>query len=237
MYEYLVGILIMAVIWALAFIPRKDLRRPMIWSGIAYIVAITVWFFALRSLFWLGYIDSSITPGYWHPDTLFGLGKITGGYAIEDVLFMFFAGGIATFIYEYFFKIRINIKKTYKHHIRSPLIGLAGSVIFALIFKVNLMYSLIVFGFIGAIPIWIERKDLIRHSLMGGLVFTILYFLAFRMYITIFPDFIARFYNLKNMWGIMFLGVPIEELLYALSFGLLWSPIYEYEHGEEDIKI
>jgi len=237
MYEYLLGTLIMGIVWVLAFLPRKDLRKPMIWSGVAYIIAISVWFFALRFLFLLGYIDSSITPGYWHPNTLFNLGLITGGFAIEDILFMFFAGGIATFVYEYFFKIKIKLKKTYKHHIKSPLIGLAGSLLFAIVFDVNLIYSLIVFGFVGAIPIWIERKDLIKHSLMGGLVILIVYFFVFQIYLLIYPDFISQFYNLENVWGIMFFGVPLEELLFALSFGFLWCPIYEYEHGEKDVKV
>lgn len=75
MYEYLIGILIMAVVWALGFILRKDLRKAMIWSGVAYIIVITAWFFVLRFLYILGYIEVSITPDYWSPNTLLNIGK------------------------------------------------------------------------------------------------------------------------------------------------------------------
>lgn len=150
---------------------------------------------------------------------------------------MFFVGGIATFVYEYFFRVKIKLKKTYNHHIKAPLIGITGSVIFALIFDLNLMYSLIVLGLAGANSIWIERKDLIKHSLIGGLILMIIYFLAFRLYITIFPNFIEQFYNTENLLGIMIFGVPVEELIYAIGFGLMWAPIYEYEHGEKDVDI
>lgn len=37
MYEYLIGILVLACIWVSAFVLRKDLRKPVVWSGVAYI--------------------------------------------------------------------------------------------------------------------------------------------------------------------------------------------------------
>jgi len=91
------------------------------------------------------------------------------------------------------------------------------------------MYALIVFGFAGAGILWYDRPDLIFHSLWGGIFFLIIYFILFTLFNVFFPNFITTAYHLKNLSGIFIGTIPIEELLYALSFGLLWSPLYEYE--------
>ncbi len=42
---------------------------------------------------------------------------------------------------------------------------------------------------------------------------------------------------LEYLKDIFILRVPIEEYIYAFSFGLLWAPLYEYAHGEIDVNI
>jgi len=37
-----------------------------------------------------------------------------------------------------------------------------------------------------------------------------------------------KVWNLKAISGILILSIPIEELLFALSFGFIWSNIYEH---------
>ena len=197
MYEYLIGVLILAVIWVIGFFTRKDLRKPMIWSGVTYIIIITIGFLVLKILSTFVDIGGQIVPDYWNPHTLFNLGRITGGYAIEDVLFMFIVAGIATFAYEFLFRKRIEFKKDDKHHIRALIIGSIAASIFAIVFKANLIYPLMIFGLAGAITLWIERKDLIKHSLLGSLTFVIIYFLSFLLFNTIFPNFINDVYNLQ----------------------------------------
>lgn len=237
MYEYLSGCAILFIIWLWAFIIRRDLRKPMIWSGVFYLIINTLLFIIFKFFFLIGTLrnSSTIVPGYWSPDTLFNLGRTTGGYALEDAIFMMLVGGIATFLYDYIHRKKIKIKKNRKHHVRAPIIGFFIAIVFALITQANIIYALMVFGIVGAASIWIERKDLIKNSLFGGFAFLIIYFLAFLLFNWIFPGFISQAYNLKNLSGILVLTVPLEELLYAISFGLIWSPIYEYAHGEKDI--
>src|SRR5579871_5412607 len=98
MYEYLFGVFILTCIWIVLYLIRKDLRKAMIWSGLFYIFWTLVGFILYRLFAFSP--ERSITPGYWAPPTLFNLGQKTGGLAIEDILFMFFVGGIATAIYE-----------------------------------------------------------------------------------------------------------------------------------------
>ena len=231
MFEYLMGIGVIFFVWLTIFIFNKNLRKPMLWSGLVYfgfITLIHILFLVSRNFINIG---SPITPGYWSPNTLFNLGKITYGYSIEDILFMFFVGGIATSIYEFILKKNIDIKKNRRHHIKALVASIVSFFVFGLLFKMNLIYSLIVSSFVGAISIWIERRDLVKHSLYGGISFVIIYMVGFLIFKLLFPNFISGVYNLDNLIGINFLDIPLEEYLYAFSFGLMWAPIYEYEHG------
>ena len=43
-----------------------------------------------------------------------------------------------------------------------------------------------------------------------------------------FPGYVERVWNLKVISGILIFGVPLEELMFAFSFGFLWSSVYEH---------
>lgn len=236
MYEYLIGVGILFLIWIGMFLYRADLRTPMLWGSLVYLGINVIMFVLMWISFKLGFIESLFSPNYWSPDTLFDLNNLTGGLSIEDALFMFFVGGVATAVYEEFIGGRIKLKKTYKPHFRALLIGYIMAGVFSLIINVNPIYPLILSGFFGATVLWIERRDLIKHSLVGGAIFLILYVVSFSIFNLIFSDFIDTAYNLREISGIFLLGIPIEEWLYALSFGLLWAPLYEYAHGEKVVE-
>ena len=146
-------------------------------------------------------------------------------------MFALFIGGIATAVYEEFYGGRITRKKAYRPGMLALIVGIAAAFVFQLIFLVNQIYPFIVFTFVGALVLCIERKDLIKHSLVGGVTFTLLYALAFILFNLIFPDFVSHSYHLENLIGLTLFGVPVEEFFYAFSFGLLWAPFYEYYHG------
>src|SRR3989344_8728543 len=104
MYEYLIGTGILFIIWTCCMIARPDLRRPMIWSGLIYAIISIIYFFVIvKIVSSFIYLGEGFIPGYWNPDTLFDLGR-TLGLSIEDILFAFFVGGIATMIYELLFR-------------------------------------------------------------------------------------------------------------------------------------
>lgn len=239
MNEYLIGDFILAAIWLATFFIRKDLRRPILWGSFVHVIILTTGFLLLKvgSLFF--YLGEPLNPGYWHPQTLFNLSEITGGrLGIEDILFCFFIGGIAIFVYEFFTRKRIvKSKRSTHHHSRAIIIAIVGAITYQYIFRTNQIYGLILFGFLGAFYICIVRRDLIVHSLFGGAIFTGLYFLGFSIFNLIFPDFIDSFYNLKNLSGIAINDIPLEEFMYALSFGMLWAPMYEYYFGYRDADI
>lgn len=172
----------------------------------------------------------SFTPGYWHPKTLFDLGMLTGGISIEDLLFMFLSGGIAAVCVEFLLKRKIKLGVFRNRHYLAFLFAVLGSYVFYKTTNLNLMWVLIAFNFSGAIYIMTARRDLITHSLLGGLIFGFIYFLLFFIFNLIFKDFILLNYNTQNLVGIFVIGVPVEEIIFGISFGMFWSPEIEYEY-------
>ncbi|MEK7133526.1 MAG: lycopene cyclase domain-containing protein [Patescibacteria group bacterium] len=224
--EYLIGSLVVGVLWVACLILRKDLRYQMLWAGGLYAAVMTVGFFAVK-LFKNIPEYQAINPGYWTPDTLFDLNYITGGFSIEDVLFMLFFGGIVAVMYELIMRVpppSASIRSGAKLSI--PL-GIVAAALVSLT-GVNLIYSLIIFGFVGAFVIWLQRPDLIRRSLVSGASFLVLYIGLYSIFLFFFPTFVTVHYNLENISGVVPLGIPLEEYLYALGFGSSWSVVYPY---------
>ena len=42
------------------------------------------------------------------------------------------------------------------------------------------------------------------------------------------PGYIERVWNLAALSGVFVLHLPLEELLFALTFGFYWSSVYEH---------
>ena len=233
MYEYLIGAIVFGIPFLLFLVLRKDLRKPMMWTAIVYIglsgTLVSFWYF-LRQFVYLG---EPIVPSYWYPPTFFNLGRITGFGGIEDILWLIFISGIATCGYEIVYHKKIKVKRAYHLHLAAIIISFFSFFIFQYFFPINLIYGLSFSYIIGALVLWIDRRDLAKHSIAGAAVFVGVYLIAFIIVIVVFPNFINNFYNLKKLSGIIFIGMPLEELLYAASFGLMWAPMYEYAHEEK----
>ena len=72
------------------------------------------------------------------------------------------------------------------------------------------------------------RCRIIKETIFGGVLFLIIYFvLLFILNTFIFPDIIAKAWNFEHLFGITIFKIPLEEILWALTFGSLWAPIYE----------
>lgn len=235
MYAYLIGTVGLGIIFAALCFVRKDLRRVMLYSGLFYLLYGFIIFIFIKLLS----TDpaKTITPGYWTPPSLFSINKITGGYGIEDALFSFFAGGIAASLYELTFKLRVS-KKTSKKLKKGHALSFAlimGSLMFVLT-PLNAIYFFIFLQFFGAVAIIWQRRDLIMHALGGGIFFMILYGMLFLIFNFLFPSFLQHYYHLERTTHIMIIGIPLEEFLYALTLGMMWAPIYEYEYRVKDNK-
>ena len=214
MYEYLIGNLFFVAFWFILYFIRKDLRKEMIFASLLCMP--------------LGLSEVFFIPHYWNPHRLFNLNP-----AIESLLFCFTVGGIAAVLYEVVLKKHLKKAREKRIKTKRHFYALAGVLIFSLIsfsfiFKMDLIYTAIIAMALGAVAIMLSRKDLIKETIFGGVLFLIIYFvLLFILNTFIFPDIIAKAWNFENLFGITIFKIPLEEILWALTFGSLWAPIYE----------
>lgn len=212
--HYLLGSLFLLLIWLLIFVFQKKLRREML------IASLLVTPFALSEVFFV--------PGYWTPDTL-GNPKLS----IEDFIFTFAVGGIIAAIYELFMKGKVKHQRLCNcfngGFFPGLILGIGVITIFLAyaIFKINFMYAVYVGIIVNIILIAVTRPDLIKKVIYSGLLFGLFYFLFFSAFAFFIPNFIKH-WNLNNLSGLILLGVPIEEIIWAFGVGALLGPIYEY---------
>ena len=94
--------------------------------------------------------------------------------------------------------------------------------------NLNPIYSASIAMFIGGIAAILCRSDLKKKILTGGILFLGLYFVFFLFFNLIYPSAVSQFWNISAISGILILRVPVEELLFAFTFGMLWSSYYEH---------
>ncbi|MEK6933744.1 MAG: lycopene cyclase domain-containing protein [Nanoarchaeota archaeon] len=217
--EWLIFSLILFVIWIIIFIFSGSKKEMLIVS------ALTMPFGLTEPLF---------VPKYWNPPSLFNLTTNTG-FDIESLIFSFAIGGIGSVIYETIFKSsHKQMNSTERHHKRHKyhLLSLFSPIIvfipFFLFIDINPIYSASLAMLVGGIASMFCRSDLKRKILYGGILFLVLYFLFFIFFNNLYPYAVEIFWDLSALSGILILNVPLEELIFAFTFGMMWSSIYEH---------
>lgn len=214
--------LILVVVWGViyAFLDTKDKKREML--------LVSLW----TSL--LGLTEPLFVPEYWAPPSLFNLALETG-FDIESFIFSFAIGGIAVVLYERIFhttheKVSLSMRHAARHryHILAILSAPIIFVLLALATNMNSIYSAEIAMVFGGLFTWYCRPDLKKKMIVSAFLFLILYFFYFLTLIVLYPGYVERVWNLNAISGILIAGIPLEELLFALSFGFFWSSIYEH---------
>ncbi len=217
MYEYLIWIGILAIGWLVVYALFPRVRRKLWWSS---------WLampFGIGEIFFI--------PEYWTPQTLFNLG-LQYRVDIESFALMFFLGGLASGVYEAIVKQRLRVKGACcaKHCLcYTPLLfAIAGLAIFARAFpELNIIYVSSIACLMGVAWAFLIHAQLRKHLLFGGIAFAAIYLISLALTDAIAPGWIAATWNMAALSGITALRVPIEELLFGLSFGMLWTALYE----------
>lgn len=217
-YSYLVGTFIFWVAWVLCSVLGRQYLSEIRWGTL---IAAPM---ALTNLLFV--------PEYWTPPSLFDLDqKIRLG--IEDFLWAAAVGGIAAVVGEILLKERLATVRKARHK-RHYLPFVVAALVFVGLrfgFHWKTMNSTIVSLAACALLIAFMRPNLTPLMLASAASFALLYFVLFLLVLALYPEFVHRYYNLSNLFGVYFLGVPIEELLFAGSGGAVWSVAYEYVHG------
>jgi hypothetical protein len=206
--SYLAGVIIVLLIWLVFYILNKSLRVQML------IVGILIAPFVI--------LDVLTVPTYWNPQTFFNL-----PVGIEGFAFTFLIAGIASVSYEAMFHKKYKYK-TIKVDKVYPFFA-AAIASFAIIYllSLNVIYFFILSFAFMAIIIVKRRKALIPNAFFSSLFFGIIYFSAFYIWLHFYPESI-NWWNKDTLSGINIAGVPFEEMLFALGFGLFVGPLYEY---------
>jgi hypothetical protein len=217
-YSYLVGALIFWVAWIACSILGKTYRSQIRWGTL---IAAPL---ALTSLLFV--------PEYWTPPSLFDLDqRIRVG--IEDFLWAAGVGGIASVVGEFFLREKLGVIRQSRHKRHYAPFVLVVLVFVALYFGLHwkTMNATIVSFAFGALVLGYLRRDLVPLMLTSAVSFTVLYFVLFLCVLSLYPEFVKRYYTHQNLLGIYLVGVPIEELLFAATGGAIWSVAYEYVFG------
>ena len=205
--------------WLLLFLWRPELRARMARVSL------------LTSL--LGLTEPIFVPEYWNPPTLFDLAQRTG-FDIESLVFCFAIGGIATVLYDALTggKVRtmtFGERHSVRHRFHRLALGAPFLAFPPLYFLPwNPIYPGIVALAVGGVTNVLCRPDLARNTAIGGFVFLLLYaafMLALRFSA---PGYIEQVWNLPALSHVLVAGIPLEELLFGLAFGLYWAGVYEH---------
>ena len=205
--------------WAIVFAARPALRRRMLWAS------------ALTAPF--GLTEPLFVPEYWNPPSLFDLAQRTG-FDIESLIFCFAIGGLGVSGYGALTQAPL---RRMDHHARSSsrhrwhLLALASpTLVFTALIVIdwNPIYPGILALAVGAVAALLCRTDLWRNTLYGGGVFLALYAVFLLGLKWLWPGYIQAVWNFAALIDWRPAGLPLEELLFGVAFGMYWSTVFEH---------
>lgn len=227
-YVWFIWSLIILVLWFVIYLAKKGFRKEMLKMSL-----ITMPFGLTEPLF---------VPEYWMPPSLFNLAEKTS-FDIESLIFSFAIGGIGVVLYNLIFKQTLqkitHTERSHKRHRLHKYILFVPAVVFlilAFFTSLNHIYCGSIALFIGGLSTLYCRPDLKAKIWVGGILFTILYFIYFGSILPFYPLYVELYWNLDNLSHILVLGIPIEELLFAFTFGMYWSGLYEHLYWQKLIS-
>ncbi|MHB8525289.1 MAG: lycopene cyclase domain-containing protein [Candidatus Acidiferrales bacterium] len=219
-YAYLSLSLALSLVWVALYVLRHDLRASM-WVVSVYTALLAV-------------TEPAFVPRYWNPFTIFNLARRTG-FDLESVLFSFAIGGIVFAGYEFLFRFgpveTLGAERHNRRHRQHTLAVLLGPLLFGILIfatRLNPIYSSAIALIAGFAATLYCRRDLWLKMMVSGGLFFGLYFFAFVVFNLVFPGYVEAVWNLKAISGVLFMGVPLEEMMFAFTFGLYWSSVYEH---------
>ena len=219
-YAYLVLSLALFGAWIVLAAVRSDIRREMVRVSVGTMV--------------LGLTEPLFVPEYWNPPTLGDLARRTG-FDLESLLFSFAIGGIVFSAYHVLFGEAPSESLTHerghprhRYHTLAILFAPVGFVVLWALTTLNPIYAAAIALVGGFFATLYCRPDLWRKMLASGGLFFLLYFVVFALFNLAFPGYVLAVWNLTAVSGLLLWGVPLEELLFAFTFGLYWSSLYEH---------
>lgn len=218
-YVWLVWSSAFLIPWALLYLGKPGFRKEMMHVSLATSM--------------LGFSEPIFVPEYWNPPSLFDLAQRTG-FDVESLIFCFAIGGIGAVMYnvvtnrgldEVPHSARYNgLHRWHRLAIAAPFLS------FPLLYFLpwNPIYPGIVALAVGGVANVLCRPDLLRNTLIGGVLFLLLYSIFMLLLVIFAPGYIEQVWNLPDISGVLLGSIPFEELAFGFAFGLYWAGIYEH---------
>jgi len=205
-YPYLFSQLIWLLLFLILLLFLSNQRHHIILAGL---LALPQAFFAI-----------GLIPEYWHPKRIFVL-----GVGLEDFIFSFLAGGLSwgcsIIILQRKLRLDIRVRLFLKRYLICCLFGISSIILLTRLGMRGIKGPLITLFLWGVILFLLYRRFW-PIALWGFIGFLILYFLGFEIILLIWPD-LPSFWTWENLLGYKFLGIPIEELIWASLYGPIWA--------------
>jgi hypothetical protein len=218
-YSYLGYSLFFLSLWIIFYILRPDLRRRML------IFSLIITPLGPLSEIWF-------LRDYWRRPTITGY-----PISIEDAIFAFAIGGIAYSIYKIFFNMTVVPSKDQPQRgwlvIAFFVITFLPLVLLTDLLHVNSIFSSTLSLFLIAVLTWVLRPDLLKSSIVSGLMIVVLFFFVYKGMQVIFPGAIEYWCTGCNPSGLRISGINLEELLWDFTWGLAGSTMVEAVTGQK----
>ena len=215
-YAYLLMVGVFGVVWLSFFILRKDMRHQQL-----FVSMFTAPLGPVTQILWF-YKD------YWRPEYVWTVTVFRVPVGIEELLFAFFIGGIGSVMYEVVFR------KAYRRGHRR-----IKATIFIILFVGVTLSALKV---IGWNTVWASSIALILASVVmiyldkdlrwdWAMSSVLMFFFVIAIYLlcfSFFPAIISKFWVPTGLSGFNLLGIPVEELVWFVSWAMFSGVAYEF---------
>lgn len=218
-YVWLAWAMAFLLPWAGLFVAVPGSRREMLWASVLTLP--------------LGLTEPLFVPQYWNPPSLFDLAQRTG-FDLESLIFTFAISGVGAVLYNATtgrMPAPVADPERRQRRHRFHRWALAAPFLAFLMLHLlpwNPIYAGIAAMGIGALATVACRPDLKFNTLVGGVLFLAFYALFMLALKWSAPGYIEAVWNLGALTGVRPGGIPLEELLFGLTFGMYWSGAYEH---------
>jgi hypothetical protein len=213
---YLIGSLLMLIVWVVLFLLRRDLRARM--SVVSVLVAC------------LGMVMSFAvwTKDWWTPATV--TRTVVGP---EDALFGFAMGGVLYALYPVLFRKRFVPGPARNTVATTGIVALTAGSGAAVSAASSSWVAFAVASSLGAATVMVLRPRLVRYALGTAALVTMVAVPIYLVALAIDPGLVARYWVMENLTGFLLIGIPVEDLLWFFTAGLLVGPLVAFWEDAE----
>lgn len=213
-YTYLLLGLLFLFVWLVIFLTRRDLRPEMLLIGIIFGIAGSV-------------TDILYYQDWWSPTTITGT-----VISVEVVIAAFSICSVSSVLPSLFTRVRPVRPKNFFDQQRiwklALILAAMNGLFFGSFFLLgfNSLLATIITLAAPLLVIWRQRPDLVKRSLLGGVLLSLVAIAIYSVLELATPGWVNEFYHFKNTPHILLLNLPLDDLVFYVLAGMFFSVFY-----------